>query len=129
MSCSRVLPRGISPGLRPERHAEAVLSLADFAFRSSDLRGSGIEQLFGLVDVEPGRSRACLPQRGQTKAVLTGVAVFAGDIEFEIILAQLEVLGSDIGHKGCQDATPGFFAGEKLRPAGFTQTLDATPEI
>src|SRR5262249_37379854 len=95
----------------------------------SDLRGGGVEKLFGLVDVKTCGDTAIAAQSSQPQTVFRGVAGFAGDFQLQVQLAKLEIARGDVGQQSRDHAAPGLGAGQVLGSSGFGETPQPAPYV
>jgi len=109
--------------------AERVLGLRDVAPRAGYLRGRGIEELLRLAHVEAGGRAAGMAQPHQPEVVLRNVTCTARDFQFQIALAEQEVVAHDIADQRHHHAPPAFFGGQVLRPSRFGKASQAAPQV
>src|SRR6185503_15739940 len=92
-----------------QQQAERVLREGAFPFDAGDLPGRGIQQLFGLANVESARDPARAARFDEPQVVVGGVSRAFRDLELEIERAKGEIRLADVGDERRDDATPRFF--------------------
>ena len=79
--------------------------------------------------VEAGGRAAGMSQLDQPEVILRNVARVAGDLQFQIALAQQEVVAHDVADERHHHAPPAFFGGQVLRPRRFGKAPQAAPQV
>ncbi len=119
----------MSPGILPSSRLSAFSALLDVPLGAGDLCRGGIQELLGLVHVQPRGGAPVVTQLDEFEIVRGDIARAARDIEFQIRLAQSEVPAGDVADQRHDDTAPAFFGRQILRPSRFLQTAHPAPEV
>ena len=103
--------------------------MRNLPLHARDLRGRGVEQLFGLARVECGRDAAFAAQLCQPKAIRRDVARAFRDPQLPIERLQKKIGIRDVGDQGRDDGATSFFGREILRARRLVQASQAPPDI
>ena len=101
----------------------------DLALGGRNLRSRGVEKLLRLADIERGGGAPIQPQTSQAQTIPGVLERLVGNGKFEIALAQIKVVRGDVADQGRHDGVPRFFGREVLRPRGFGEAANTSPDV
>ena len=122
-------PRGIGPGLRPSRK-DSWFSCATICRSRSGMLAAVEASSASALAVS--RAEAAPPWRrrsNRSKVSWNAPDGAAGDLELEVELAELEVVGGDLGDQREEDPAPRLLRGQVLRQGRLVRAPDAAPEV
>jgi len=116
-------------GITADQDADGVFLLLDEAFEVGYFFGSGVNQLFGLANVEK-RGGATIGERGgEAEGFATSLERIAGNFELKIVGAQSEIGSGDVGDEGDDDCAARPFGRQELSAGGRRGVAVLAPEI
>src|SRR5581483_9747008 len=82
-----------------EQKVDRIFRLFDVLLGAGNLDGRGVEELFGLVHVQPGGSAVVVTQTNQAQVLPGILGGRAPDLELQIPLAQRKIIARHIGNQ------------------------------